>query len=128
MTDLEGNPYLLPMNFGFKDGVIYIHGAQKGKKIDILKVNPQVCVNFSTDHQLLFQSEEVACSWSMRYRSVLAYGRVEFITDPTEKISALDIVMAQYSDRSFRYNPPSIREVNVWKIKVDRFEGRIFGY
>jgi hypothetical protein len=58
----------------------------------------------------------------------LAYGRVEFITDPTEKISALDIVMAQYSDRSFRYNPPSIREVNVWKIKVDRFEGRIFGY
>jgi nitroimidazol reductase NimA-like FMN-containing flavoprotein (pyridoxamine 5'-phosphate oxidase superfamily) len=128
MTDLEGNPYLLPMNFGFKDGVIYIHGAQKGKKIDILKVNPQVCVNFSTDHQLRFQSEEVACSWSMRYRSVLAYGRVEFITDPTEKISALDIVMAQYSDRSFRYNPPSIREVNVWKIKVDRFEGRIFGY
>ena len=128
MTDLEGNPYLLPMNFGFKDGVIYIHGAQKGKKIDILKVNPQVCVNFSTDHQLRFQSEEVACSWSMRYRSVLAYGRVEFITDPTEKISALDIVMAQYSDRSFLYNPPSIREVNVWKIKVDRFEGRIFGY
>lgn len=128
MVDGEGKPYLLPMNFGFRDGIIYMHGAQHGKKIDILRQHPSVCVNFSIDHQLRFQSEEVACSYSMKYRSVLAWGKAEFIEDAAEKVSALDIIMAQYSDCTFRYNPPSLGEVACWKIRVERFEGRIFGY
>jgi uncharacterized protein len=128
MTDLEGKPYVIPMNFGFRENVIYLHGAAHGKKIDILRRNPDVCINFSIEHELKYQSEEVACSWSMKYRSVLAYGRAEFIEDPTAKTTALDIIMSQYSDRPFRYNPPSLREVCCFTVKVDRFEGRAFGY
>jgi nitroimidazol reductase NimA-like FMN-containing flavoprotein (pyridoxamine 5'-phosphate oxidase superfamily) len=128
MVDPEGKPYLLPLNFGFRDGVIYLHGAQHGKKIDCLKNNPEVCINFSIDHALRYQNEEVACSWSMKYRSVLAYGRVEFIEDPEEKTAALDIVMSQYSGRPFRYNLPSVREVCCFRVKVARYEGRVFGY
>lgn len=127
MTDLEGLPYVIPMNFGFKDQVIYLHGAGHGKKIDILKQHPDVCINFSIGHELHYQNEEVACSWSMQYRSVLVYGKVEFIEDPAGKILALDIIMAQYSDRSFRYNPPSIKEVCCFKVTNPRFEGRAFG-
>ncbi|MEI6456856.1 MAG: pyridoxamine 5'-phosphate oxidase family protein, partial [bacterium] len=70
MTDAWGKPYVIPLNFGFKDDVIYMHGAQQGKKIDALKKNPFVCINFSVDHALRYQSEQVACSWSMKYRSV----------------------------------------------------------
>ena len=65
MTDLQGEPYVIPMNFGIRDNVIYLHGARKGKKIDILRSHPSVCINFSTDHLLRAQSEEIACSWSM---------------------------------------------------------------
>ena len=79
MVDLEGKPYVIPMNFGFKDDMIYLHGAQHGKKIDIMKEHPEVCINFTTDHILRYQNEEVACSWSMKYRSVLCYGKAEFI-------------------------------------------------
>lgn len=128
MIDPSGSPYLLPMNFGYRDEVIYMHGAQHGKKIDCLKNNPNVCINFSIDQQLRYQSEQVACSWSMKYRSVLVYGKAEFITDPDEKVAALNIVMAQYTDGKFTFNPPSIREVNVWKIKAEKFEGRVYGY
>jgi hypothetical protein len=128
MVDQENRPYVIPMNFGFKDGVIYLHGAQHGKKIDILKNNPEVCVNFSADHFLRYQNEQVACSWSMKYRSVLCYGKVAFITEPEEKIAALDITMSNYSVNPFKYNAPSVREVNVFCIKVERFEGRSFGY
>lgn len=28
MADTDGTPYVLPMNFGYKDGVIYLHSAQ----------------------------------------------------------------------------------------------------
>ncbi len=128
MVDEEGLPYMIPMNFGFSEGVIYMHGAQHGKKISILMKKPSVCINFSTDHLLRYQNEEVACSWSMKYRSVLAYGQAEFITGTEEKTAALHIIMAQYSDKAFKFNPPSIREVSVWKIRIDKMEGRAFGY
>ncbi|MCX6304789.1 MAG: pyridoxamine 5'-phosphate oxidase family protein [Bacteroidetes bacterium] len=128
MVDQGGKPYVLPMNFGFNNDVIYLHGAQHGKKIDILKQHPDVCINFTTDHILRYQNEEVACSWSMKYRSVLCYGKAEFITEPEEKISAFHTVMAQYTKGEFKFNPPSIREVCVWKVKVDKIEGRAYGY
>ncbi|MCX6287447.1 MAG: pyridoxamine 5'-phosphate oxidase family protein [Bacteroidetes bacterium] len=128
MVDHEGNPYVIPMNFGYCEGVVYMHGAQHGKKITILKQNPSVCINFSTDHKLHYQNEDVACSWSMKYRSVLVNGQAEFLIEEEEKIAALNIIMAQYSEKEFKFNPPSIREVNVWKIKIDKIEGRVFGY
>ena len=128
LVDEQGKPYVIPMNFGFRDDVIYLHGAQHGRKIDILKNNPSVCINFTTDHLLRYQNEEVACSWSMKYRSVLCYGDAEFITEPEEKIAAFHIVMAQYTDRDFTFNPPAIREVCVWKVRVLRMDGRAYGY
>jgi len=128
MIDNGGQPYVLPMNFGYENGVIYLHSSQKGRKIDILKVNPQVCIEFSTDYLLRFQSEEVACSYSMKYRSVLAYGKVEFVEDPTDKIAHLNIVMKNYTPLPFTYGLPSLKEVSCWKVKVERFEGKVFGY
>jgi nitroimidazol reductase NimA-like FMN-containing flavoprotein (pyridoxamine 5'-phosphate oxidase superfamily) len=125
MVDPEGQPYLVPMNFGFADDVIYLHSAREGKKIDCLRNNPSVCVNFTTDHELLFQHEDVACSYSMKYSSVLCYGNVEFIEDAELKRKTLDVVMKQYSEKKFSYNAPSIREVNCWIVKVRHFDGRI---
>jgi len=128
MVDQQGKPYLVPMNFGFEEGVIYLHSSRSGKKIEILKNNPEVCIEFSTDYFLRYQNEDVACSWSMKYRSVLAYGRVTFIEDETEKVNHLNMIMRNYSPKDFKYNPPSIREVCCWKIVVEKFEGRIYGY
>jgi uncharacterized protein len=128
MVDPEGKPYVIPMNFGYQDDVIYFHGAQKGKKVDVLRNNPDVCVVFSTDHELRYVNEEVACSWSMRYRSVIVYGKAEFVEDPDEKVRCLNIIMANYSDRKFEYNDPAIREVMVFKVKAERMDGRVYGY
>ena len=30
LADTDGTPYVLPMNFGYRDGVIYLHSAQDG--------------------------------------------------------------------------------------------------
>ena len=128
MVDSEGKPYVIPMNFGFDGDTIYLHGSKYGKKAEILKHHPEVCINFSTDHLLRYQNEEVACSWSMKYRSVLCFGTAELITDTDEKIASFHIVMAHYTKGEFNFNPPSIREVRVWKVKVAKIEGRAYGY
>jgi nitroimidazol reductase NimA-like FMN-containing flavoprotein (pyridoxamine 5'-phosphate oxidase superfamily) len=128
MVDPEHKPYVLPFNFGYDKGVIYLHSAPEGKKINILANNNHVCISFSTDYQLRYQNEEVACSWSMKYRSVLAYGQVEFLTDPEEKSLALNVIMKKYARKEYSFNVPALDNVKVYKIVVTRFEGRVYGY
>jgi len=128
MVDIEGLPYLLPFNFGYENGTIYFHSSRVGKKMEILTRNPDVCVEFSTDYLLRFQSEQVGCSYTMKYRSVLAYGKVEFIEDPEQKIQIMNIVMKNYVSGEFTYNQPSMNEVSCWIVKINKLEGKINGY
>lgn len=128
MVDTDHQPYVLPFNFGFEKNIIYLHSAQNGKKMDILKVNPRVCVSFSTDHQLFHRHETMACSYGMRYRSVLAFGKVEFVEDYDEKVEVLNIVMMKYAGKSFEYSPPSIHNVAVYKVIIDKIETKISNY
>ncbi len=69
----EGRPYVVPMNFGYRDGKIYMHSALEGRKLDIIRKNPDVCLVFETDLEMVHAAE--ACSFSMKYRSVIARGR-----------------------------------------------------
>jgi nitroimidazol reductase NimA-like FMN-containing flavoprotein (pyridoxamine 5'-phosphate oxidase superfamily) len=129
MVDTEGLPYVLPFNFGYKDETIYLHSARAGRKIDILNKKPDVCIAFSSDENLKVVNEEVACSYSMRFRSVLAYGKVEFIEDYEQKLEALNIIMKQYTGKDdFGYNRPAVEDVLVFKVKVDSFTGKESGY
>ncbi len=128
MADQDGMPYVLPFNFGFEDGVIYLHSAITGKKIDILRSNPNVCVSFSTDHQLFHRHEPVACSYGMKYRSVLAFGKVVFVEDYEEKVRVMNVIMKKYAGREFEYNPPAVNNVCVYKVVPDVLEGKESGY
>jgi len=128
MVDENNLPYVLPFNFGYNNGVIFLHSAQKGHKIDILKKNPAVCIAFSTDHQLRYQSEQMACSYSMNYRSVLTHGKVQFFDDLDQKVVSCKTVMAHYTDREFTYGIPALREVCTFKVKVEKFTAKIYGY
>ena len=49
----EGRPYVVPMNFGYADGCLYLHGAKEGRKMRILRRNPAVCFNLFTDEAIL---------------------------------------------------------------------------
>lgn len=127
MADVDGTPYVLPMNFGYSDGVIYLHSAQEGRCISILERNPKVCVTFSTDHELVFQHPKVACSYRMRSKSVIAWGKVEFEEEFDKKVEALNIIMSQYSDKSFRYGDPAVRNVKIWRVAIDEISCKEFG-
>jgi nitroimidazol reductase NimA-like FMN-containing flavoprotein (pyridoxamine 5'-phosphate oxidase superfamily) len=126
MVDQLGKPYLLPFNFGYSNGVVYLHSDYKGKKIDILKNNPSVCLNFTTDHEMFLAHEQVACSYGMAYRSVLVYGDVEFIDDLDSKIEAMNIFMKQYSNREFTYSNPAIKNVCLFQVRIMDFQGKIY--
>jgi uncharacterized protein len=125
MVDKDNLPYVLPFNFGFDNETIYLHSAQTGKKMDILQANPQVCVAFSTDHKIFHRHDNVACSYGMRYRSVLAFGKIVFIDNYDEKEAVLNIIMRKYTGKDFSYNAPAINNVAVYKVVIDKIETKI---
>jgi nitroimidazol reductase NimA-like FMN-containing flavoprotein (pyridoxamine 5'-phosphate oxidase superfamily) len=126
-ADTDGTPYVLPMNFGYKDSCIYLHSAPEGRSIDILSRNNKVCITFSTDHALAFQHPEVACSYRMKSKSVIAWGKVTFTEDLDKKTEVLNIIMKQYSDKSFKYSDPAVKNVKIWMIEIETLTCKIFG-
>lgn len=127
VTGLDMIPYVLPMNFGYRDQVIYLHSAPEGRVISTLKENNNICITFSTDHELVFQHEQVACSYRMKSKSVVAWGKVEFVEEMDLKREALDIIMEQYTDAHFQYNDPAVRNVKIWKVPIERVTCKEFG-
>ena len=115
ITDLEGNPYVVPMNFGYENGIIYLHSGPEGSKLEML------------EHKLVYQHEKVACSYSMRSESAMCRGQVEFIEEIDDKRRALDIIMRHYTDNAFSYSDPAVRNVKVWKVAVRQMTGKVFG-
>ena len=71
MVDLEGNPYVVPMNFGYENDILYLHSGPEGGKIEMLQRNNNVCITFSLGHKLVYQHKQVACSYSMRSESAM---------------------------------------------------------
>lgn len=127
LVDLESNPYVIPMNFGYQEGVIYLHSGPEGGKLEMLEHNNNVCITFCSGHELVYQHPQMACSYSMRSESVMCRGNVSFIEDIAEKRRALDIIMSHYTNGDFTYSDPSVRNVKVWQVDVKSMTGKVFG-
>lgn len=127
MIDMDGMPYVIPMNFGYENDIIYLHSAQEGSSITSLENNPNVCITFCSNPSLTYQNEEVACSYRMKGSSVICRGKVKFETDFDEKVKALDIIMKQYTERKFTYSIPAVNNVRVWKVEIDSISTKVFG-
>ena len=121
-------PYVLAFNFGYKNKTIYLHTSKYGGKLEILKKNNNVCVEFDVDHDLFYRDKEVACSWRWKYRSVIAHGKAEIIDDYDEKINGLKIFMKNYSDIDFKFSKPSVNNIKIIKIRIEKITGRQFEY
>jgi hypothetical protein len=129
MVDENGMPYAVPMNFAYNAGYVYLHGAPVGKKIGVLKKNPNVVLSFFTGLVLSKVNENVACSYGMKYKSILLHGKAEFIEDFELKKEYLNLVMEKYTGRkNFEYSAPSVNNVAVFRVKIEKYEGRAYGY
>lgn len=122
----ETAPYIVPLSFGYSNQCLYFHSAIKGKKTTLLQKNPNAC--FELESNCAPIEAEEACKWGMQFKSVIGTGVVEFITDPDEKIKALDIIMAQYSDHPYEYSSANLKVTQVFKLKIDEMTGKQSGF
>ena len=84
MTGDGGRPYGIPLNPFWDDetGRLYFPGAREGHKIDALRRDPRA--SFTA----LDEGVRDEGGWALTFRSVVVFGRVEFVED---QAAALDI-------------------------------------
>jgi len=120
-------PYLVPVNYGFDGTSIYVHCAAAGRKLDILRQNGAVC--FEVTDSVSTVSSKSACGFGTRFRSVIGFGTVSFLTSEKEKRRALQVIMQQHTGRSAWDIPASrLNSVTLFKIDVDSMTGKKSGF
>jgi uncharacterized protein len=127
----NGRPYILPMNFGFKDYKLYLHSHHEGKKMEILKVNNRISFAVTIKTELL--KSDKPCKWGMRYMSVAGYGLANLLGDKKHKVKALDIIMDKYSDRrngfgNYEYDESAIKATSIIMVDIESLTGKISGF
>lgn len=119
-------PYVLPMNFGMalEEGKItlYLHCAMEGRKLDILRRNPKVCVEADCEHRLIEAKE--ACGYGYTYASVLGEGKAEILEDPGEKSRGLSVLMAHQTGKEFFFTEAQTACVCVLRIRLEQATGK----
>jgi nitroimidazol reductase NimA-like FMN-containing flavoprotein (pyridoxamine 5'-phosphate oxidase superfamily) len=115
-------PYIVPLSFGYKDKTLYFHSAAEGKKIEILKRNPNVCFEFDQSIEVI--EAEKPCNWGMRYRSIIGFGKACFLESIEEKQEALQIIMSQYTKESFTISETAVERTTLFKVIIDGMTGK----
>ena len=95
-------PYIVPVNFGYeREGDVrrfYIHSALEGRKVDLIRKLGQA--GFELDCRGKLAPAEKACGFTYYFGSVIGTGRVVELTDPAEKVRAMQVLMGHYSDKT----------------------------
>jgi uncharacterized protein len=117
----DGQPYIVPLCFGYDGNALYIHAAKEGMKIDALRINSRVCFEMDIDQELVRRGN----SCSMRYRSVIGNGQAVFIEDVEEKRLALEELMSHYGEAPVEWSREALAKVAIIKIEIDSLTGKI---
>lgn len=124
----DGNmPYVVPMHYGYtlRDGALtfYLHSAQEGRKLDVIRANPNAFVEIDADEALISGGEN-ACRYGASFSSVMASGRAAIVEDAAEKALALEILMRTQTGRAFPITEEMASTVAVIRVDVDAFSAK----
>ena len=122
----NGEAYIVPVNFAYQDGWIYIHSAPNGRKIDLIKRNG--IVSFEIEYSYEIIKDKVPCEWSARYRSLMGRGEITLEYDKEEKKRGLDMIMKKYGAGSdLAYDESSLSRMILLKMKILSVTGKQSG-
>ena len=129
----DGYPYITPVNYVYFEGSVYFHCAKTGEKIDNLKRVPRVC--FEVDIPLAYLDLDYygeipeACAVHQFYHCVVIRGRAEIISDPDEKLRALDALVRSHERPGRKFKPitPEMKPVSICEVvavRIDSISGK----
>lgn len=119
-------PYVVPMNYGhtFENGklTLWLHGANRGRKLDVMRKNPKIF--FSMECDITPFEGEVACKYGISYSSLMGKGTAEIIDDVEVKKQALTHLMKTQTEKDFQFNDKLVSVVSIIRIDVSEYTAK----
>ena len=123
---VENEPYVVPMNYGYTlEGeklTFYLHGAMRGKKLDMIRANPKVFVEL--DCNLIPFEGVKPCQYGLSYSSVMARGEARILEDVEEKMQAMTVLMKTQTGKDFSFDEKLVGMVAVVRIDVSTYTAK----
>ena len=123
---VDNEPYVVPMNYGYTlEGeklVIYLHRAVRGKKLDMIRANPNVF--FEIDCDLMPFEGRVPCQYGLVYSSIMGRGKAVLVEDVEEKKQAMSLLMKTQTGKDFTFEDRLVTIVSVIRIDVTEFTAK----
>lgn len=112
----QPQPYVVPTDFAYLNGAIYIHTPDRGKKAELARSNPYVC--FEIDRY----DDTVTDFWSIIIR-----GKIVEVSNPDERSKAMRIMAekALKSGSVVRHQkaPAVSNRIAIFKIDISDMTG-----
>ena len=94
-TRPDGTPYGVPLSLArTNDKTFYFHCAMEGEKLDCIATNPMVALSAVTRCTPTVGPKDG--SFTLQYKSAMAIGKAEIVTDKDEKIEALRAICLRF--------------------------------
>ena len=94
-VDADNNAYGLPLSLASDDDVNwYFHGALEGKKLAAIEEDPAVCLSAVTRCAPTVGPKDG--SFTLQYKSAIAFGKAEIVTTDAEKIHGLRLICQRF--------------------------------
>jgi nitroimidazol reductase NimA-like FMN-containing flavoprotein (pyridoxamine 5'-phosphate oxidase superfamily) len=115
----DGEPYVVPVNYLFDGESALVHSLP-GRKILAMRANPRVCLQVDD-----FEDE-------LRWKSVLAFGNYEEISNRDERAHAMGRLLARFPQltpvESIIAEDAGTPDPIVFRIRIDKMTGLCEGY
>ena len=123
---VDNEPYVVPMNYGYtmEDNklVLYLHSAVRGKKLDMIRKNPNVFFQMDCDQQPF--NGKVACQYGLSYSSIMGQGRAKIVEDVEEKKIAMSVLMKTQTGKDFSFDDRLVSAVAVIRVDVSEYTAK----
>ena len=94
-TKPDGTPYGVPLSLTRTDEkTFYFHCALEGDKLDCIEANPHVALSAVTRCTPTIGPKDR--SFTLQYKSAMAVGKAELVTDRDDKIDALRAICQRF--------------------------------
>ena len=119
-----GEPYVVPVNFGYDGERIYVHGPREGRRIAAVTGSARVC--FEVDEGEVLPADR-PCGYTSRFRSVIGYGTARLLAEEGEKRHGLDVIMRHYGSSGAGIPPEKCVITSVLEIEIESIDGKWHG-
>ena len=139
VTDLNYQPYAIPLSVVRKDDWLYFHSAKSGTKVDLLQSGATVCVTFvgKVNVPELYSNEELvemenapnrggemtSHIFTTEFESSIVFGKVSLVEEESQKLEALRILCEKYTPSKMALfdiaAQSGMKATNIYRVSID---------